>query len=311
MRSSTTPSQRDGFTLIELLVVISILAILAGLTLAGISRVRAGQYRATTESTVKKLQVALDQQLRTANEEATKENNRALSSVTTFCDGDKDRAKSWLSFANAKREFPQTFAEAKSAMVLTDPSTGAVVFSSQASATFARLPPGASGLTADQESAVLLYLIVTEKANKGTSSTGDAFASATMAIKSTTNVEYTVFKDGYGTHLAFIRWYGANPLNPEVQAAPYVNAKIAIKDPFDPLGKLLPVPNAFGAAGWSNTSYRNQALAVLTAPVGSPPIAFDGLNKMLTVISAGPDKVFGTGDDVFGYPLARLGAKGD
>ena len=300
MRSSTTPSRRDGFTLIELLVVISILAILAGLTLAGISRVRAGQYRATTEGTVKKAQIALDQQLRTANEEATKESSVYLPAVTTFCDGDKDRAKALLSYFNAKREFPQTFPEAKTPLTL--PGFGTYPGLS----TFAKLTAGASGLTADQESAVLLYLIVTEKGNKGTSTTGDAFASATMTITSTSNVEYTVLKDGYGTHLAFIRWYGAIPQNPEVQAPPYINpkdiAQFGSVDRFDPLSKLRT---------WGNVGSRSTAQFALNLPVGSPPVQFDGLNKMLTVISAGPDKLFGTGDDIFGYPLARLGAKGD
>ena len=60
MRSRRQASRRGGFTLIELLVVVSILAILAALTLAGISRVRSGQYKATTEGTVKKAQIALN-----------------------------------------------------------------------------------------------------------------------------------------------------------------------------------------------------------------------------------------------------------
>ncbi len=305
MRSSTTPSRRDGFTLIELLVVISILSILAALTLAGISRVRAGQHRATTEGTVKKLQIALNQQITTAFEEASKESSVYLPAVTTFCDGDKDRAKALLCYFNAKREFPQTFPETKN--FITIPG----VFAFPPHSAFAKLPNTPSGLSPDQESAVLLYLIVTEKANKGTSSTGDAFASATMTITSTSNVDYTVFKDGYGTHLAFIRWYGPYNggwygVNPEVQAPPYMNPKDIAQygsvDRFDPLSKLRT---------WGNVGSRTAAQNALNFPAGSPPVQFDGLNKMITVISAGPDKVFGTGDDVFGYPLARLGAKGD
>jgi len=306
MHRTTRPPHRGGFTLIELLIVIAILATLAAITIGIVGSVRQGQIAATTEATMKKIQVALNQQQMAVSEEANKANNPHLLLLQPFCDGDAERAKSLTGYVYGKREFPQTFAESRN--LVFPPAPAPPIFTFPGHRAFSSIPPGASGLTADQESAVLLYLIVTGKGNKGTGSSEDAFAGATMTLPNTT---YTVFRDGYATHLAFVRWYGPyngafSTLNPEVQQPPFINANTAAirRDPFDPLGRMVP-------ANWpvSGGTNRARALDFLRAPAGSPFVDFDATNKIMTVVSAGPDKAFNTPDDLFGYRLAQMGAK--
>ena len=292
MRLAKRAPLRGAFTLIELLVVVSILAMLAALTIGIIGSVRSGQNAATTDGTVKKAQLELDQQLKTVSEEASSVKNQYLPMAMSFCDGDADRAKSLLFYLYAKREFPQTFVEARNPLAI--PGVGSI----PGHKAFADLPL-ASGLTPDQEAAVLLYRIVLTKGNKGTSSSEDAFAGAVTTIGA-----HKAFKDGYGTHIAFVRWYspynGAYySANADLQAAPFI-AHPTLRDPFDRQGKLQ---------NWGNTTNRNLCLGVLHNPAGSPTVAFDGFNKVLTVVSAGPDKTFNTADDVYGFRLNQLGGK--
>ena len=302
MRIRMQPSRRGGFTLIELLVVVSILALLIGLTMAGISRVRAVQHARTTETTVKKLQVAFNQQVVATFDQANDEKHPYFPFALQYCDGDKDRAKSLLAYAYVKRDFPQTFKDAT-----TTYNFG--TFSIQPHKAFAKIPTAPSGLTADQESAVLLYMIINDLAKRGTTIDPDgSLASSEMVIGN-----YKAYKDGYGSHIAFRRWYG--PFDgadaAELQSAPYVNPKDPSFDPFDRLGKLK---------NWSNAPSRTAALAVLNSPAGSPPVAFDGLNKVIAVLSSGPDKKFGPAfggavgdeqDNFQGYRLARIGNTGN
>jgi len=308
MGSGTHSYRRDGFTLIELLVVLAILSLLVGLTMAGISRVRTVQQSNSTESTLQKLQKAVEQQMNATMDQAKDAKNPYLSLVKGFADGDADRARALLAYAGSKRAFPQTFAEA---LNLTNSPTIPGVGPLPTNKSFSSLTGMSPGVLApDQEAAALLYIIVHDMAARGTTIDPDgALASAEVIIPGTTLKAY---KDAYGTPIAFIRWYGPYPgpffaANNATQAAPYVNAKSPPFDPYDPLGKLL---------GWGNVPSKTAALTVLNANYSSPggvytPVLFDGFNKLVTVVSAGPDKTFGTPDDVFGYPLARFGARGD
>src|SRR5207244_2852827 len=67
------PPRRAGFTLIELLIVISIIFILASLTLAAVFNLRESQMKNFTEATVQKLASALDQQWKAAIDQIREE----------------------------------------------------------------------------------------------------------------------------------------------------------------------------------------------------------------------------------------------
>src|SRR5689334_7787299 len=199
MRHGTRPSRRTGFTLIELLVVMAILALLAALTAAGVAAVRTAQMNKATGQTVTKLQKALDQQVRAVVEEATKDTNPHLTALLGYCDGDKDRAKALLTYIYLKWEFPQTFPEATAPTQLLDPSNN-VVFSLPPRKTFSIV--ATNGAASDQ-AAVLLYLILTEKSNRGTGIAMDDVTSSAQA----TDGNYKIFKDAYGLPITFRRWF--------------------------------------------------------------------------------------------------------
>ncbi|HEY2910599.1 MAG TPA: type II secretion system protein [Gemmataceae bacterium] len=317
MRQCRHASHRDGFSLIELLVVISILGILVALTAAGIGRVRLGQQARITDQTLTKLQKGLDLQVIAVIDEAIKESNPNLGSLIPFCDGDKDRAKALLAYAYMKREFPQTFAEARFSMP--------VGVGLQPHKAFNTITSNVSGVTPAEEAAILLYIILQEKGNRGQVMPVDDSTNAAQSTIATAIGTFKVFKDGYGTPITFQRWMG--PGNPELQNAPYINPKETLNtrtggsvDPFDRLGKLaMLAPMIVPPQTWpkSGVVNRNAALGILNGaapgPAGAPTpgVNFDGLYKMPSVISAGQDLALGTPDDVPGYRLVRFGNKGN
>jgi prepilin-type N-terminal cleavage/methylation domain-containing protein len=302
IRDTARPtSPRGGFTLIELLVVIGIMALLAALVAAGVGRIRVTQMSKTTEQTLAKLQGMIDQQWKAVLDQVKQDKiqNKIPPPIVQFCDNDTDRAEALWAYMNLKREFPQTFAEARTAVQING-------YTLQPRATYASVPATSTG-SPEAEAAVLLYLNVSEMGRRGmTTPTDDAFASAQSEID-LGGGKFRVFRDAWGTPITFIRF----AQNAELDALPFVNPKDSYKDPMDNRGKL---------AGWSNTTNRTLVLGALNT-AGAPAVAFDSRNKIPTVVSAGPDKAFQLGnppglgalssDDIYGYRLKQLGARGD
>jgi len=212
-----------------------------------------------------------------------------------------------LAYLYVKREFPVTFLEATNPVTL--PGT---TFSLQPAKAYGSIPLGPQAMPLEDQAAVLLYLNISETQRRGTGiSLDDVSGSAVMAITNQNGATFTVLKDAFGTQITFRRWY-QDP-NGELQSSPYTNTKYGMWDPFDRLG----VNNVAKLSQWTtgqgpaNSSTAVASLNKFFSPPLPTPVAFDGKNKVITVVSAGEDKTFGTGDDIFGYKLARFGARGD
>jgi prepilin-type N-terminal cleavage/methylation domain-containing protein len=304
MTRGTRSARRAGFTLIELLTVIAILALLTALVVAGISRVKSAQQAKVTDQTLLKLQKALETQWKVTcdkcrDDRRTFEKQRPPSgdffNVFFFCDQDIDRAEGVWMYLNLRRALPQTFAEARSNVVLVDPASGGNVVSLPPSATFRSVP--ASGGTATEQSAALLYLILSQGGRGSNFALDDAMQGAQTTLAS---VNMQAFRDSYGTEVPFVRFYESN----EVNAPPFVRARPGVtnplNDPLDPVGRI---------ALWTPAKRNAVSAAVLQGG-----LLINGRNRVATVVSAGADKTFdlsGATDDSFGYRLTREGNKGD
>ena len=289
------PSRRTAFSLVELLVVIAILAVLAGLTMSGVSYVRVRQQTRTTEQIVFKLQEAVDQLVKATVEQVRKERlsrSSVFTSLLPYCDNDEDRAEALLLYCRLRHNFPQSFDEARSGLVIY--SINWPPHTAYNDLPAGNAPPGFEAL----EAAVLLRKAVSRLGIGGANfASDDLMGTAQAELPWPGGGTVPVFTDawkpvdaaGNPTPITFRRFY----TSPDLQNPPFINPKPGSHDPFDPLGKLAD-PN------WSNRSDAQSRLVVL----------FDGTNRVITVQSAGPDREYNTADDIWGYRLRQIGARG-
>lgn len=330
MRRGPRPAGRAGFTLIELLVVISILALLAALVAAGISKVKEAQQGRTTDQTLTKLQLALDKQWKAICDQCRDDRRNkadAYTSLLSFCDNDAERAEALWMYINLRRDLPQTYSEAHGDLCPnvaqrngTAPFTvplppdkrgawlwypavpaNAAVLVAPSRSTFKSVPKMDMG-TVDEMSAVLLYLILTERGTRGSNfSADDAMQGAQVAIK-VDGSEHQVFKDAFGSPISFVRYFQ----HPELNQPPYVRANLQITDALDPVGRL---------GLWAN----NPKMKAAEQTAGT---LFNRQNRLATVYSLGANQTadrdglgalnpLGESDDHFGYRIVRQGNKGD
>lgn len=281
---------RSGFTLIELLVVVGILALLAALTMSGVTAVRNRQMANATAQSIGKLQEAIDSQVKVLVDQAVADQRNRTSDyvkLLAYCDNDSDRALSLLGLLKLRHAFPQTYAEATSNVSI--PAAGINWPPHKVYATV----PNISAWSPEEQSAALLNIGISGMGAGGllfASDDGTAGNNADWASGGTTAKVYT---DAWKRPICFKRFYEDAVLN----AAPYTNAKSNKRDPFDPLGKL---------AAWTPVLVPN---ANTTAQTVTGAL-FDNNNKVITPYSWGPDKKTGTGDEILGYTLRQLGSGG-
>jgi len=302
-------SRRTAFSLVELLVVIAILAVLAGLTMSGVSYVRVRQQTRTTEQIVFKLQEAVDQLVKATVEQVRKERlsrSSVFTSLLPYCDNDEDRAEALLLYCRLRHNFPQSFNEARSGLVIYSINWPPHTAYNDVPAVNA--PPGFEAL----EAAVLLRKAVSRLGIGGANfASDDLMGTAQAELPWPGGGTVPVFTDawkpvdaaGNPTPITFRRFFTGHPddhpddhgeLYKELQKPPFVNPNSDFHDPFDPLGKLAD-PH------WSRHSDAQNRLGV----------SFNRRNRVITVQSAGPDREYNTADDIWGYRLRQLGSRGN
>jgi prepilin-type N-terminal cleavage/methylation domain-containing protein len=323
--------RRTGFTLIELLVVVGILAILAALVTAGVGRMRGAQMVKTTEQSLTKMRMGLDQQWKAVLDQAREDARKPPSPQTipvevwAWCNNDRDRVTALWGYIQLRLAFPQTFAEARSPVVLAAPGYTTVAIPPKP--TFNQLPNVAPTTLAEYrlQSAVLLYLIMSERGGRGMLFSSDDVTNGDWAVSGGT---YRVFKDAWGQPICFERF----TTSPDVNSPPYgkyttTRVGFPTQDTVDPMWKLgdglnwdassnPPAPNP-------PTNRKTVAeLAVMPPqPPGGPTAYTPGLavfytfnrdqTRMFAMISFGPDKNMDatptSGDDLYSYRVHRQG----
>ncbi len=299
---TTTTARRAGMTLIELLVVMAIIGVLASLTIGAVFTVRESQMKSFTETTLQKLQSALDQQYKAVLEQVAEESvpvwAMAMARTPAAPAGDARLARVIYTKARLNQEFPATFAVA-----LNPGGAIAPISVFPAKATYAK---NCTGVAPDPtwESSALLYLALSQgrRGQAASSNLDDAIEpSALQTRAATTGQQFQVLIDSYGNPLRFYLYpTGNDELNSAIYvkneptySAPIIRSSPGSgRDPVDPEGTLY-------NANWP-VVLRNQYTSTFHA---LNPTAINTANY--PDYQPSPPTPFTAADNPFLFPKAR------
>jgi prepilin-type N-terminal cleavage/methylation domain-containing protein len=334
MQLATT--RRTGMTLIELLVVMTIIAVLASLSIGAIFSLRESQMKSFTETTVQKLASALDQQWKAALDQIREEisppppppqvGTQPSQAYLTWtwalqtANGEPRRARAIYTKARLKQEFPVTFYQAKypyansqGQIVISPAALPAKPAYKQALAGITTLPVPVAPtafptppvpVPADYESSALLFLALSQGRRGMAAFSPDEIDPA--AIQQQGN--FKVFVDTWGKAL---RYYAFPYFNDELNGSPYVSS------PGSPLGKD-PQDTEGTLNGYSSAAFLAIHPLNLRVPRHLIPVVAsagrdgdwgdtDAMNGPLYMLLTNA----GANDNIYSYRLRQFGARGD
>lgn len=294
-------SPRAAFTLLELLVVIGIIALLATITVSAVFHLREGQTEVNTSRDLRKIHIGLEQQWKAAVDTInTKEKpSDKLLDACKNSDGSRnnDRAKALHLKLRLRQEFPQTFAEFRSAVANFPEYNPKQLYQKALGPNWT----GVKGRSPEEESAVLLLLILSQGRGGIEFNTQDVATVQTRSLSDGTQVRVLV--DRWSNPISFRRWaLDTDPVLGELNQPPFVDPKAPANkyDPQDPDAKLQ--GNWQNKDAWINEFAKYFPQGSLTYPA-----PFDGMNRGPFVFSFGKDGNPMTADDLFSFRLQSTG----
>jgi prepilin-type N-terminal cleavage/methylation domain-containing protein len=289
------PTRRAGMTLIELLIVMTIIAVLASLSIGAVFTLREAQMKSFTETTLTKLASALDLQWKAAMDTINDElklppppTGTPLGNLRQWCTttagGDSERAKVIYAKARLAQEFPVTFDMAQA------PVKNVLGINPGYQAEIGNTP---SAGNQEWESAALLYLAL-RKARRGmVTDFGEIDPSS---IQQQGN--FKIFVDAWGRPL---RYYIFPVNNDELANKP---------DPQDPANTLQNKPWRVSPQG----ALFITKIHTLDVPHRLVPVIASagrdanwGIDQT-TMAVQNPDQA---NDNIYSYRLRQVGARGD
>jgi prepilin-type N-terminal cleavage/methylation domain-containing protein len=284
-------SRRDGFTLVELLIAVSILLILAGLTLGIVVKSMVLVRKANTERTMQKVHERFAREAKRIADEVRNLEPPPL--ILEAAGGDRRRARVILHKLLLKWSFPMSFDEIQKNAEIAER-----VFGTERHPAANYFQSKIGSLTGNLELTNSICAALIYERLGGL----DDLSGAERSTQNYRGVSFPVLLDGFGMPMRYYRW----PLHyPTVTGPNLVERSFPTAlwgtDPEDP-EHLLDLTRPENVAGWRDLPMPNTTLTcgqwfedvvhLLPRPQGQRPPIF----APMTLVSHGPDTGGGTND---------------